>query len=577
MNRTLWTFIALAFLHLVCGAQGETRYSSQLTQGVVKLGDRVTLVITVENSKSARVVKVEPVPGLRFGTLRGPSEQFQQTIVGGQITSRTTRQWEVAIVPSRVGDFEIPGVEIEIAGKRYTTRPSSLRVVKDVTGATLGFLEIEATPDRVVEGQTFTVEVRFGWEEGSLDTRRGGKVYAELSLPWWNGVPGLLEAETAGGQSDGPAILVNQREQVRVERLPNYSRDGKTYSAYRLLRRWIPTRSGSVDLNNSFFEFGTRRDTFFDRKTVQQLFVGPVGLSVPVVALPEEGRPFEFSGAVGTIEARASTDSRDVMVGDSVKLTIDWTGSANLEFFDLPNLARLDEFRNFRIYGTTEDKRLDRRRVVYDLAPLDENVTEIPAVPLVTFDPETMEYGTVTTEVIPLRVRPLAGAVEFEQGVPDEERFEDDIEDLATGTLAGLTDTRAWLSDRVLAIALILLPLGLVVLRSTVRARRGDPSAPLEKRRRRASRRLKTELARANDPSAKLASFEEFLAARTKQSTASWSGRRVEPDEMKVEPDVATAVNDVLARLEHANFGAGPAVPDTEVLAAAERAVGGGL
>ena len=78
-------------------------------------------------------------------------------------------------------------------------------------------------------------------------------------------------------------------------------------------------------------------------------------------------RSLASSGAVGVLSVRASADTRDVVVGDSIKLTVDWTGDGNLEFFEAPDLGLFDAFRGFQVYGSAEEKSLDRRRVVYDL------------------------------------------------------------------------------------------------------------------------------------------------------------------------------------------------------------------
>ena len=72
-----------------------------------------------------------------------------------------------------------------------------------------------------------------------------------------------------------------------------------------------------------------------------------------MIPLPEQGRPLDFSGAVGTFHASARADRTDVDVGDSIKLSVEWTGDGNLEFFAPPELDRLDAFAGFRVFGKT--------------------------------------------------------------------------------------------------------------------------------------------------------------------------------------------------------------------------------
>ncbi|MEX1025190.1 MAG: BatD family protein [Planctomycetota bacterium] len=573
MQRLQSVLFALALCAAPALAQAAPSVSVRLSSGVVKLGERVALTLSVEGTTAARVLSIPTVDGLEFGALSGPSRQQFTEIVNGRMTRRSSLEWSLSLTPKRVGDLEVPPIELEVEGRRVSTRPQSLRVVRDVSGAELGFLEVAATPSRVVEGQAFTVEVRFGWDASGFTNPDGG-VYADLSLPWWNGLPGLIELE--GPSISSPSeVNVNRRERVRAERIDDVVRDGRKYVGYRIVKRWLPTRAGAIELPESFLEFGVVREGFFRSERIKQYFVGPVEATIPVVPLPEANRPFDYSGAVGDITARASVDSRDVVVGDSIKLTVDWTGSANLEFFEAPDLARSDEFEGFRVYGTREEKRLDRRRVVYDLAALDETTAEIPPVPLVIFDPETMEYRTVRTEPIPIRVRELAGAVALDDGLPREERFGPDIDDIDTRPLSEARDPTSLVGDRALVWGFVVVPVLVLGLRRVVRARRGDPGAPRARRRRGARRRLQRALSRAATPDERLDAFEEFLAARTYRSREAWQGARAQ--ELLPASAAAPVVDATLARLAAAAWGGAEPVPAAEVLAAADEALAGGL
>ncbi len=412
-RRALLGLCALAGLALGAAAapQGQISVSARLSAGVLRLGDTGRVDITVENGDDARVLDLPAVQGLRFGRPSEPSLRQSTSFVNGRIWSETTLSLSIPFRPEAEGDYEIPPITVEAGGQRFETRALRVTVVKDIQGADFGYLEVRASAPRVVEGQPFTVELLFGWEENDQIT------FAELNLPWWDSLPGALEVGEPSNPQQGriEGIVVNGRIQVVAERLEVRERKGRRFLTLRLSKTFLPTRSGTLEFPTSFFEFGRRqRVSPFDTRR-ESHFVQADAFSLEVVALPSAGQPLDFSGAVGTLAVRASADARDVRAGDSIKLSVEWTGQGNLEYFRAPDLSALDAFRGFRVYGTTEEKAFERRLVVYDLAPLSSEVREIPSVPLSLFDPVNGRYETLATEAIPIRVR-VSGAMR--QGSP---------------------------------------------------------------------------------------------------------------------------------------------------------------
>ena len=221
-------------------------------------------------------------------------------------------------------------------------------------GADLGFLVLEASSSRVVEGQPFTVEVRLGWDDSLRDVN-----FADLSLGFWDGLPGVVELERefppAGATRIDRGVTVNGGADVSVEELPSVEIRGRSFRQLRLLRSYIPTRSGRLEYPEAFLNFGRVEDrgSFFQRRSekVQDYYVNAPRFYVEVVPLPETGQPFDFTGAVGTLTATATLDARDLVVGDSAKLAVEWAGEGNLEFFGAPDVSRMDSFDGFGSMG----------------------------------------------------------------------------------------------------------------------------------------------------------------------------------------------------------------------------------
>jgi hypothetical protein len=532
----------------------------------VRLGDRVALVVTVENARSSELGALPQVKGLGIGPAPAPAEQRSITIFGARRQESVTRTWTIPLRPSEVGLFSIPGIDVTVDGASMKTSELSLNVVRDLRGEELGYLEIRPSSPKVVVGQPFSIEILCGFDAAITATTD----YANLSLAWLGSLPGLLENPAPALDASKPRvqIVLNDREMVEVERLDNRKLRGREFVQLRLTRSFTPTREGRIELPASHFEFGrtvASQDFFRTRREKGETYFARAGdVTIDVVPLPEEGRPLDFSGAIGNLAVRADATPRDVDAGESIKFKVEWTGSGNLEFFTAPDPARNEAFREFRVYGKNEERSVDRRTVTYDLAPVSSSVREIPPLSLSVFDPVANRYSVVATEPIPVRVRALEGAVGLESA-DGAERFRSDILDLARASEVSPAPTPLG-APWVLAI-LASIPAAWLVLRTAVR-RSGDPAAPAARARRRARKELVRGLARASDARAQLDLLHRFVADRTARTPESWVGVRVG----------AARLDQVIRELERETWGAkNAAFPRERVLAAVDEALGGGL
>ncbi|MBM3978581.1 MAG: protein BatD, partial [Planctomycetes bacterium] len=471
------------FLVLSSAPRAQTgappRLSARLSSGIARLGQQVQLRVDLEGAQRAEIVELPRVDGLQVGPAGAPNISEYTVIANGRTRVSRTLTWLVPVQAAREGVYELGPVKLTADGKALQTSGFSLTVVKDMQGAELGFMEIKAVPEPALAGAPVRIELRFGWDEAlSHETN-----YAQLSLPWWGELPGLLE------RNDQPVDARLERVQLPIagfgsvpcEELRGEQARGKPFRMFRLRRDYIATRPGRVELPTSTLEFGRYRETrdFFNprREIVAQYFVSAAELAIEIEPLPEAGRPAAFSGAVGAVRARARAEPRDVDAGDSIKLEVEWTGDANLEFFEPPDPLRLDAFKGFRVFGHTEtDKSSSRRQVVYDLAPLSTDVQQIPALPLWVYDTDRRAYVEVSTEPLSIHVRPLRDASKL-AALGKVEEYADDLADIATGLEPGVASSRgsthpgAWLAG------LGGIAAAWLIARALVR-RSGDPAAP---------------------------------------------------------------------------------------------------
>lgn len=188
------------------------------------------------------------------------------------------------------------------------------------------------------------------------------------------------------------------------------------------------TLSASVELRNedgfqSFFSnnvFGSRRfgfpGTFVSEVVPKTLSTDPVRLIVK--ALPETGKPADFSGAVGQYEIESSLDKDSVESGDPVTLRVRIKGRGNINTVQAPKLPRMDDFK---VYEASSSTNISKARLVVEGEKITETVIvprkpgtyEIPPITFTFFDPAAGSYRAVKTQPHTLRV---SGAAVPESG-----------------------------------------------------------------------------------------------------------------------------------------------------------------
>jgi hypothetical protein len=571
----LWLALALA-LAPAARAQNGVQVNARLSSGIVKLGSPAALLLEVEGASSAQPSDPPQIEGLHFGRASNATRNVSWSFGAGKRSSSITHTWTFAITADHKGEFKIPPFEVTADGKLCRSNEVWLRVVEDLQGEQLGRFEIHA-PGTVIEGQPFSVDLVFGW-----DTRIDVN-HANLSLPWYGELGGVVELDPPVPEPGAKTIKgvgINNSGEYVAEGLPNLRADEGEFTQLRIRRRFLASRAGKLGFATSHLEFGKVTSDFLLQRESKLYYKRFPDFAIDVIALPEQGRPLDFSGAVGALHASARADRTDVDVGDSIKLNVEWTGEGNLEFFTPPELDRLDAFEGFRVFGKAERKTAGRRILTYDIAPTSDKLKQIPPVPLSVFDPGQNAYVTISTQPVPIRVRPLKHATTLsEEGASTTGAL--DIQDIQTEP----AQTRAPFApgSALVGSVLALAACGWLGARTLVR-RHGDPSSPVLRARRRARRVLERELGRSPRASAQAEALHRFLAARTGERSEAWVGRDLEawrearPEGQRPQAQDTRALAELEAELDERIWaGAGTPLESARVLAVADRLLEGGL
>jgi hypothetical protein len=129
-------------------------------------------------------------------------------------------------------------------------------------------------------------------------------------------------------------------------------------------------------------------------------------VKINVKPLPTEGRPKDFSGAVGQFDVHSSVETQTVPANQPFTLKVRFEGNGNAKLIELP---AIDWPKSVEVYDTKSDAKFFKNGRSYKefeilLIPREEGELKIPAIGASMFDPQTKKYYSRATQEITLKV-----------------------------------------------------------------------------------------------------------------------------------------------------------------------------
>lgn len=154
-----------------------------------------------------------------------------------------------------------------------------------------------------------------------------------------------------------------------------------------------------VQLNNSpMGAFGFGKPYTFTKSSER--------IKINVKPLPVEGKPSDFSGAVGQFNVKAIVDGNQFPVNQPFSLRVRFEGSGNAKLIELPNLNLP---KGIEIYDTKSESKFFRNSQSYKefevlIIPREEGELEIPVMNFSMFDPASKKYVSRQTQAIKIKI-----------------------------------------------------------------------------------------------------------------------------------------------------------------------------
>ncbi len=377
----------------------------------------INYVITVQDGQ------VNSLPNLRFplqiGQTSGVSTSQQIQIINGRQSASIQLSWGIAA--TEPGEFVIPPQTVIVDGQTLTTNEVKLTVEngggsfpqngqpQTQDEANQPILQIELGKKEIYQGEVVPVNVSL-YVPRQVQLRRLGLIEMEKSDFAIARFPQTNEQTSTVIDGIGYYVL-SFRSTLSSLR----TGDLKVGPANLELLIEVPTQDGG---QRGMFPPGFGQNFppgfFPGMSEPRKLEVKSQQVTVKVLPLPTEGRPAQFSGAVGEFQMTATASPTDLTVGDPISVELAVSGAGNFDALNTPALIstggwKLYPAKRYVIEGQMDQNQTPtlERKIGYTQVLVPEAVhPNVPPFELNYFSPSQKKYVVLRTEPIPLNLRP---------------------------------------------------------------------------------------------------------------------------------------------------------------------------
>ena len=384
------TFISL--LTLVTAAQDATLIA-KVSKNKLGLNQRLKIEFSINKQGSDQFT---PPKFTNFKVVGGPSQSVSQSWVNGKVSF--SQSYTYIIQPKRKGEITIGTASVKIGGKYIRSKPIKIIVLDAV--------EIPKNPND--PNYIAQQNIHLVAEISKTRPYVGEGVYVEYRLYVSENVSvynyGVTEAPKYNGFWN-QEIKIKGQSPVKIGKY-----NGEDYR-YIVLQKalLIPTKTGKLTIDPMKMEIvigvPTGRSDFFGNvitRNVRKEFASAKKIIRPN-SLPLEGKPANFSGAVGAFNFNVAISKEILKANESSQIKVAISGKGNLKLFELPEVITPTELEKY------QPERNERVRVnstgisgsvsdLYTIVPQYKGKYKIPNVSFSYFNPKEKKYHTIVTD-----------------------------------------------------------------------------------------------------------------------------------------------------------------------------------
>ena len=404
------SLFSLLFLGILSYAQNDetVTFEMNLSKDVLGINERLRVDFTMNRDGDNFV----PPDFEGFRVLMGPSQSISSSWVNGVRSFSKTYTYTLA--PTARGKFTIKQATIVIKGETYKSlpkevevtaaveRPDGEKTVDDVADESLHLVaEISKTSPYLNEAVTVVYKL---YASPSIDVTN----FRALDNPKYNN-------------------FWSQDIPVTKYDVQNTTFDGKSYRSV-ILKRVVlyPQKTGELEIEplslDVSLQIPTNKRDFFGGRIFAQTnkTVSAGNRKINVKPLPTEGKPADFSGAVGEFQFSVTTSKTHLNASESLQAKVAINGKGNLKLFEIPSLNLPSSLEVYdpefnESVRTTLSGMEGNVSNSYTVVPTFKGKYPIPSIAFSFFNPKTEKYQTLSSGEIMINVLegPSSGAADI--------------------------------------------------------------------------------------------------------------------------------------------------------------------
>ncbi len=372
----------------------------------VSLNQSLQLNLIFSGTQDLPAISLPEMDGFKSRYL-GPSTMM--SVVNGSVTSSITHIYH--LLPQKIGIFKVGPFQFEYKGDTYMSNILQVEVAQNQSPANI-------QPDGSGEQETKDISDRIFLV---LQVKKK-KLYVNEIVPvaiklYVNRLGVRLPNQFPAAEHEGFSLGQFQQPPKQYKEILggiNYDVVEFNTTLFGLKPGEFKLGPASLECNVMVRKENRRRgfpniEDFFDSDAFEGLFGGyeayPVELksadiAINVSGLPEENKPGNFSGALGSFDFDVTAAPLEVKVGDPVTIKAVVSGEGNFDTVKLPVI----DAKDFKIYEPQIKQEENRRVFEQIVMPLKPDIREIPALAFSFFNTATGQYQTITKGPFSLKV-----------------------------------------------------------------------------------------------------------------------------------------------------------------------------
>ena len=336
-----------------------------------------------------------------FKVVGGPSSSVNQSWINGK--SSFSQSYIYILEPKSEGDFIIDPATIEYEGETLKSNIVKIHVSKAVE-----IPKDPNNPEYVAQQNIHLVA-----EVSNLNPYVGEGIYVVYKLFVSDNISVNDFRVTESPEYNG---FWNQDIEVSQLKAERGKYNGEDYR-YLVLKKavLIPQRAGELVIEPLTMDLAvgipTGRGDFFGNMITRSINYSTASATrnIRVKALPEAGKPIDFTGAVGEFDFKVNVDKNQLKANDAAQIIVEVSGRGNLKLFEIPKITTPTELEVYTpehkeqvssalngLKGSVSD--------IYTVVPQYKGKYKIPEVSFSYFNTAEKKYKTITVDAIIMEV-----------------------------------------------------------------------------------------------------------------------------------------------------------------------------